>query len=127
MLLFANAEEDRNKVVSALAHIEARSSICRLRKGKAISSAEATSALDLLSKEIRRINEQSINLPVIEAANALVDTYALRALDAVQLGCAMVARDLFTAPDMRFIASDKALLDAAKREGFGVWNPSTLQ
>jgi predicted nucleic acid-binding protein len=123
MLRFAQAEDDRNKVVSALAQIEARSAICRLRKGNRMSPSEAALALDLLTNELRRIVEQPINPPVLEAANTLIDRHTLRALDAVQLGCAVVARDLLAAPNMRFVASDKTLLDAARAEGFDIWNP----
>ena len=124
MLQFANAEDDRNKVVSALAQIEARSAICRLRQGKSIDTSEASFALDSLATELRRVIEQPLNPPVIEAANVLVDRYYLRALDAVQLGSAIVARDLLAASGMRFIASDKALIDAAREEGFAIWNPA---
>jgi len=123
MLRFANTEEDRNKVVSALAQIEARSAICRLRQEEAITPPGAELALDLLTNELRRIVEQPVNPPVLEAANTLIDRHYLRALDAVQLGCAIVARDLLAAPNMRFIASDKTLLDAAQAEGFDIWNP----
>jgi predicted nucleic acid-binding protein len=123
MLRFVQAEDDRNKVVSALAQIEARSAICRLRKGNRMSPSEAALALDLLTNELRRIVEQPINPPVLEAANTLIDRHTLRALDAVQLGCAVVARDLLAAPNMRFVASDKTLLDAARAEGFDIWNP----
>jgi predicted nucleic acid-binding protein len=123
MLRFVQAEDDRNKVVSALAQIEARSAICRLRKGNRMSSSDASLALDLLTNELRRIVEQPVNPPVLEAANTLIDRHYLRALDAVQLGCAIVARDLLAAPNMRFIASDKTLLDAARAEGFDIWNP----
>jgi predicted nucleic acid-binding protein len=123
MMQFANAEDDRNKVVSALAHTEARSAICRLRQGMSITPAEASLALDALAAEMKRMIEQPINPPVLEAANTLIDRHYLRAMDAVQLGCAIVARDLLAAPDMRFIASDDALLKAASDEGFDIWNP----
>jgi predicted nucleic acid-binding protein len=123
MLAFASAEGDRNKVVSALAQVEARSGIYRLRQGRLLTPAEATFSVDSLSSEMRRIIEQPINPPVLEAANTLVDRHYLRAMDAVQLGCAVVARDLLAAPDMRFIASDKDLLEAAHKEGFETWNP----
>jgi predicted nucleic acid-binding protein len=123
MLRFAQAEDDRNKVVSALAQTEARSAICRLSKGNRMSPSEAALALDSLADELRRIIEQPVNPPVLEAANTLIDRHYLRALDAVQLGCAIVARDLLAAPDMRFIASDKTLLEAAHAEGFDIWNP----
>lgn len=123
MVRFASAEDDRNKVVSALAQTEARSAICRLRQGKAIPPAEAAMALDALAAEMKRIIEQPILPAVLESANALVERHYLRALDAIQLGCAIVARDQMGAPDMRLIAADKDLLDAARNEGFDTWNP----
>jgi predicted nucleic acid-binding protein len=123
MVQFANTVDDRNKVVSALTQVEARSGICRLRKGDLLTPSEALFALDLLAGDMRRIIEQPVNPPVLEAACGLVDRHYLRAMDAVQLGCAIVARDLLASPDMRFIASDESLLNAARAEGFDTWNP----
>lgn len=123
MVRFASAEDDRNKVVSALAQTEARSAICRLRQGKAIPPAEAALALDALAAEMRRMIEQPILPVVLEAANALVERHYLRALDAVQLGCAIVARDQMRALDMRLVACDRELLEAAQKEAFSIWNP----
>jgi predicted nucleic acid-binding protein len=124
MLLFATAEDDRNKVVSAAAQVEARSAVCRLRKAKSITPAEATMAIDAIAAESRRMVEQPINQQVIEAANILVDRHHLRAMDAIQLGSAIVARDLLAAPTMRFIVSDVELKAAARAEGFGTWDPT---
>ena len=124
MLRFAQVEDDRNKVVSALAQLEARSAIARLRKGSRMNSSEASLALISLAAEMRRMIEQPVNPTVLEAASSTIDIYCLRAMDAAQLGCAIVARDILQAPDMRFIASDKELLEAAVAEGFAVWNPA---
>jgi hypothetical protein len=123
MLQFANAEDDRSKVVSALTQVESRSGICRLRKGKLLTPSEASFAIASLAADMKRIIEQPVNPPVIDSANTMVDRYNLHALDAVQLGCAIVARDLLAAPDMRLISSDKDLLKAAQGEGFETWNP----
>jgi predicted nucleic acid-binding protein len=123
MLQFWLAEDDRNKVVSAVAQIEARSAICRLRKENRMTSDEASVALNAIAAEAKRMIEQPINPPVLAASSTLVDRHYLRALDALQLGCATVARDLLTAPDMRLISSDKDLLEAARLEGFEIWNP----
>ena len=125
MLRFAQAERDQNKVISALVRIEARSAISRLRKGNRMTPAEAVGLLETLAAEARRMIEQPINPPVLEAAGTLVDRHSLRTLDAIQLGSAIVARDLLAAPDMRFIASDDNLLEAAEAEGFSIWNPLT--
>jgi predicted nucleic acid-binding protein len=124
MLEFADSENDRNKVVSALASVEARSAVCRLRRGKSFSPAEASLIFDALTADLRKVIEQPVIPPVLETASGLVDRYLLRALDAVQLGSAVVVRDLMSAPDMRFIASDHALLSAAEQEGFATWDPA---
>jgi hypothetical protein len=83
--------------------------------------ASATSAS--ISAQIARLMQQPVNQPVLDAANGLLDKYALRSLDAVQLGCAVIVRDLMSAQGMRFIASDHAFLSAAKDEGFEIWDP----
>lgn len=54
MLRFAEAEDDRNKVVSVLARIEARSAIARLLKSLRMNADEATLALDALAAEARQ-------------------------------------------------------------------------
>ena len=84
---------------------------------------EATVALDAISAEMRRLIEQPVNPQVIEAANALVDRHTLRALDAVQLGSAVIARELLGRQEMRLVSSDQNLLEAAQVEGFATWNP----
>ena len=124
MLRFAMEENDRNKMVSALTQIEARSAIARLRREKIMTPVEAALAITSIEDELRRIVEQPMNSPVIDAAITLLDRHALRALDAVQLASALVVRSL-SDPEVRFIASDTKLIEAARLEGFPVWNPSS--
>ncbi|WP_263374576.1 type II toxin-antitoxin system VapC family toxin [Granulicella aggregans] len=123
MLQFWLAEDNRNMVVSAIAQTEARSAICRLRNEGRIVPDEANFAFASITAEIRRLIEQPVNPPVLDAANGLIDKHNLRTLDAVQLASAVVVRSLMSAPEMRFVASDHALLIAAEQEGFGIWNP----
>nr|WP_281252312.1 type II toxin-antitoxin system VapC family toxin [Granulicella rosea] len=123
MLHFASTEDDRNKIVCTLTQVEATSAICRLRKENRMSPAEATLALNLLANEARRLVLQPINTSVHDEAMALIDRHYLRALDALQLGSAIVARDRLAVTQMRLIASDKGLKDAALAEGFEVWDP----
>ena len=124
MSQFGSREDDKNKVVSSLTQVEARSAICRLRRSKLLSPAQASIALDSLEREIQRMSEQQVTPMVLDTAKIIVDRHHLRALDAIQLGCAIVARDSTVAREMRFIASDKELLEAAQVEGFDVWDPS---
>ena len=123
MLRFSERVGDRDKVVSALARIEACSTIFRLRKGSRLLPDEATSAVNFTAVTLGRMIEQPITPAVLDAATILAERHYLRALDAVQLGCAVVARDLLASPDMRLIASDIELLEAAAKEGFDIWNP----
>lgn len=125
MLRFAAAENDRAKVVSALLPVEARSAICRLRDGRRMTHQVALSALAAVAEELQHLTVQPLTPSVLKAAAVLAERYSLRALDSLQLGSALGARELFDAPQMRFIASDRELLKAAEAEGFIIWNPES--
>ncbi len=124
MLVFFESEEDQNKLVSSLTRVEATSAIRRLLQRKLLRPARATAALAKLAVEIPRIIEQPIDDTVLELAQELVSRSGLRTLDAIQLASAIVARNRLNAPNMRFIASDVALKEAALAEGFEVWDPA---
>jgi hypothetical protein len=68
------------------------------------------------------MNEQPVIAPVLEIAADLLDQRSLRALDALQLATAISVREQGE-DEIRFIASDKTLLQAAELEGFQIWNP----
>jgi len=123
MLGFDESVDGSQKVVSALARIEATSTISRLRKGHRLLSDEAALAFDFTIEAIGRMTVQPVAAAVLDRAAVLAEERYLRSLDAVQLASAIVARDLLAAPDMRFIASDQELLVAARQEGFVTWNP----
>ncbi|GAB4498805.1 MAG: type II toxin-antitoxin system VapC family toxin [Anaerolineales bacterium] len=64
---------------------------------------------------------------VIERARVLLESYALRAYDAVQLASALFANGALQAsglPALTFLAADERLLEAAKAEGLLVDNPN---
>ncbi len=123
MLHFAESLDDNRKVVSAIAMIEATSTVSRLRKGRRLLTDEAALAFDFVAEAIGSMTVQPISQDVLNCASRLAEQRCLRALDAVQLASAIVARDLSATPDIRFIASDKELLIAAQKEGFQTWNP----
>lgn len=124
MVRFADTVADSEKVVSALAFVEVRSAITRLRRGDFLTQSEAALATESFVESMQLVIEQPVNPQVIEAAIGVIERWRVRTLDAVQLGSAIVARDLLAAPRMRFVASDKALLEAAAAEGFEVWDPA---
>ena len=124
MLHFYENEDDRNKIVSALAPVEARSAIYRFRRRRLLSPKQMSSAIERLVAEMGHIVQQPIDLIVLEVSGLLIDRHQLRSLDAIQLAGAIIARDKLVARDMRFIASDKELLNVARAEGFDIWDPA---
>jgi predicted nucleic acid-binding protein len=124
MRRFAEAERDRDKFVSALARVEASSAICRLRQGGRLNQMEAAQILNEITEETRQMNEQPITKDILDAAMALIDPQEIRTLDAIQLGSALVLRNLLERSEIRFIAADYRLLLAAQAEGFETWNPT---
>lgn len=85
----------------------------------------ASSALEAIAEEIQYLSIQPLTPSVLEAAARLAERHSLRTLDSLQLASAITARDLFAAPQMRFIASDYELLKAADAENFIPWNPAS--
>ena len=117
--------EGRTLVVSVLAAVEVRSAIRRRQFARDIDEPNATLAVGTLSQETGRILEHPISAAVIAEATGLVDRHGLRALDAIQLATAIVARSSMpNSQSFMFVASDHRLLEAALRESFRTWDPS---
>jgi predicted nucleic acid-binding protein len=115
--------DDSRKVFSSLAPLEVRSAIRRRQRAGEILPADADYALDSVSAEVVRMVEQPLSPSVIETARNVLDHHPLRAMDALHLATAMVARDTLQATDICFVSSDEALLDAAEAERFEVLDP----
>jgi hypothetical protein len=65
-----------------------------------------------------------LNPAVLEAARQLLDHHELRSGEALQLGAAVVAREMFHGMEIIFVSSDERLLEAAKVEHFETLNPT---
>ena len=81
-------------------------------------------AVEALDGQMKRFTEQPVDSAVLKVAGTLIESHHLRALDAVQLASAIVSREQLADTTMRFIASDMALLAAARNEGFTTWDPT---
>ena len=115
--------EDNRKLISASAPLEVYAAIRRRERAGAISHDNANAALEILRIEAARMVQEPLNPAVLEAARQLVDRTELRWPDALQLGAAMVAREMFRGLEIVFVSSLQQLLDAAKAEGFNVLDP----
>jgi predicted nucleic acid-binding protein len=112
--------EDNRKLIAASAPLEVYSAIRRRARAGAISAEDAASALEILRVEAARMVQEPLNPAVLEAARQLVDRTELRWPDAIQLGAAIVAREMFQGTEIIFVSASQHLLEAAKTEGFAV-------
>jgi uncharacterized protein len=112
--------EDNRKLIAASAPLEVYAAIRRRVRSGAISAEDATSALDILRVEAARMVQEPLNPAVLEAARQLVDRTELRWPDALQLGAAIVAREMFQGTEIIFVSASAHLLEAARTEGFNV-------
>ena len=117
--------EDNRKLISAATPLEVYAAIRRRERAGAISAEHAASALENLRIESARMVQQPLNPGVLEAARQLLDRTALRWPDALQLGAALTARDMFPGTTITFVSASAHLLDAAKNEGLEALDPAS--
>jgi hypothetical protein len=67
--------------------------------------------------------QEPLNPAVLEAARQLLDRTKLRWTDALQLGAALVAREMFRGTEIIFVSASLLLLEAARGEGFQALDP----
>jgi hypothetical protein len=95
--------EDNRKLISAATPLEVYAAIRRRERADAITAEDAASALE---------------------ARQLLDRTVLRWPDALQLGAALTARDMFPGTAITFVSASASLLDAAKNEGLETLDPA---
>ena len=123
LIRLMEAVEDNRKLIAASAPLEVYSAIRRCARAGNISAENANAALEILRIEAARMVQEPLNPAVLEAARQLVDRTELRWPDALQLGAAIVAREMFQGTEIIFVSSSPCLLEAAKTEGFAVLDP----
>jgi hypothetical protein len=116
--------EDNRKLIAASTPLEVYAAIRRRERSGAISKEDASAALEILRLEAARTVQEPLNPAVLECARQLLDRTTLRWPDALQLGAALVARDMFQGTAIIFVSASKTLLDAARSEGLETINPA---
>jgi predicted nucleic acid-binding protein len=124
LLQLASDPSGNRLVVLAMSPVEARSAIRRRERAGDIDSKTAALILDRLQQHMEgRFLRQALSEAVLGGALEMIDRYALRAYDAIQLaGCLA----LKTAVDMEFptfVSSDQQLLEAARSELLAILDP----
>jgi uncharacterized protein len=116
--------EDNRKLISSSTPLEIYAVIRRRERQGDISAEDAASALSVLRLESARMVQQPLNPAVLEAARQLLDRSSLRWTEALQMGAAIAARDMFQGTDIVFVSTSQHMLEAAAVEGFGVLDPT---
>jgi uncharacterized protein len=123
LIRLMEAVEDNRKLISAATPLEIYAAIRRRERAGAISTENAASALEILRIEAARMVQQPLNPAVLEAARQLLDRTSLRWPDSLQLGSAVVAREMFQGTEVIFVSSSPGMLEAARTEGFNALDP----
>ncbi|MGA3132272.1 MAG: type II toxin-antitoxin system VapC family toxin [Terracidiphilus sp.] len=118
--------EDNSKLISAATPLEVYAAIRRRERTGQIAPDAAITALELLRVEAARMVQQPLNPGVLEAARQLLDRTALRWPEALQLGAALAARDMFPGTHITFVSASTSLLEAAQAEGLDAIDPAKL-
>jgi hypothetical protein len=123
LIRLMEAVEDNRKLIAACAPLEVYAAIRRRERAGDISSADASAAIEILRIEAARMVQEPLNPAVLEAARQLLDRAKLRWTDALQLGAALVAREMFRGTEIIFVSSSSTLLCAARAEGLQAIDP----
>ena len=124
LLTLVSVQPENRFAVLAISVVELRSAIRRRQRAGDIDANAALAILEAVQGHMQtRFIRQSINDSVIDIALEMIDRYALRAYDAVQLaGCLSLCA--ITAEGFTFVCSDQRLVEAARSEQLKVLNPA---
>ncbi|MDR3725170.1 MAG: type II toxin-antitoxin system VapC family toxin [Terracidiphilus sp.] len=115
--------EDNRKLIASSTPLELYAAIRRRERERGLTAEDAANIRESLRTEAARTVQQPLNPAVLEAARELIERTTLRWPDALQLGAAMTAREMFQTEEILFVSSLPGLLEAAGAEGFETYNP----
>ncbi len=114
--------DDNRKLISAGTPLEVYAALKRRERTGDISAEDSEAARNILRVESARMVQQPLNQAVLESARQMLDKYQLRSGDALQIGAACVAREMFQGMETIFVSCDTRLLQAARTERFEIMN-----
>lgn len=115
-------------LIAQATQAEAVAALCRKAYHGAISVADRDRTITIFRRDVRRSYQlERITNAIYIRAGELCRPHNLRAYDAIQLACALTARDRLAALGLSpiFVCADSLLLGFATAEGLGVENPNT--
>lgn len=124
LIRLMESAEDNRKLISSSTPLEIYAAIKRRERHGDISAENAAAALSVLRLESARMVQQPLNPAVLEAARQLLDRGGLRWTEALQLGAAIAAREMFQGTEIVFLSTSQRMLEAALAEGFKALDPT---
>lgn len=124
LLRLMESVEDHRKLIAASTPLEVHAAVRRMERAGKMGNGNATSVLEMLHAESARVVQEPLNPAVLETARQLLDRTALRWTEALQLGAAMVARDMFPDTEIVFVSCSGAMREAARAENLNVLDPA---
>jgi len=125
LLRLVRREHNHRFAILTVAEVEFRSAIRRRERSGDIERDVAT---DLIHRFVGHLESKFVRQPfnetVLQTACALIDSYPLRAYDAVQLAGCLVLRETAGTDGPVFVCADMHLLEAANRLKVSTMNPA---
>ena len=110
--------------ILGISRVEFRSAVRRRERSGEIPAAIATQLLAAFERHVEGVFvTQAVTDYVLDQAMTLIDHYALRAFDAVQLAGYIVLKNSAGSDIPVFVCSDHVLLSAAVQEGLSTFDP----
>jgi predicted nucleic acid-binding protein len=120
---------DNTILVAQITRVEIVSGTSRRKRSGQISERTARAVRLMIDRHSsREYKTVGLTEQIIQRAEDLLETHALRAYDAMQLAVALHSNDALVAaglPPLVFVSADKRLLDAAASEGLSIEDPNT--
>ena len=125
-LLGLTSTEVANRfAILSLARVEFRAAIRRRERAGEVSNAIAGQLIAAFDRHSEgRFLVQPLSDSILDTSLILIDAYALRAYDAIQLAGYLGLRSISGREEPVFVCADRTLLSAAVNEGCPVLDPS---
>ena len=119
--------EDNRRLIAACTPLEVYAAIRRRERAGDIRAEDAAAAVEILQTEAARTVQQPLNDAVLETGRELLERTGLRWPEALQLGAAMVAREMLGDTRMVFVTACDRLREAATAENFATLDAATAE
>ena len=118
---FENADQ---AATSAIAQVECRAALARLRRTGLLSEQHTALALAQQDADLQALIQHHVTGGILDDAGQLALRHQLKSLDAIHLASALTLRLLSATAPLVFMTFDLKLSRAAAAEGLDVWPPA---